>query len=45
MILINLQKVAPELTRPNGIVLNWNKPLGVSNAVRGLDLSVKPTCQ
>ena len=30
MILINLQKEALEWTRQNGIVLNWNKPLGVS---------------
>ena len=40
MILINIQKEAPELTRTNGIVLNWNKPLGVLNVVKGLDLTV-----
>ena len=31
MILINRQNVAPEFTKPKGIVLNRNKPLGVSN--------------
>ena len=31
--------VAPEFTKPTGMVLNWNKPLGVSNAVNGSDLS------
>ena len=40
MSLINQQKEAPELTRPNGIVLNWNNLLSVSNAAKGLDLSV-----
>ena len=39
------QNVAPEFIKPKGMVLNWNKPLGVSNAANGLDLSDGLTCQ
>ena len=39
------QKEAPALTKPKGMVLNWNNPLGVSKAVYGLDLLLRPNCQ
>ena len=42
---ISLKKKAPAFTSPNGLVLNWNNPRGVSIAVKGLDKSVNFTCQ
>ena len=45
MVLIDLQKEAPELTRTKGIILNWNTALDVLNVVKGLNLSVKLPCQ
>ena len=34
-------KRSPPLTKPKGMVLNWNKPLGVLKAVYGLDLILR----
>ena len=42
---IRRQKEAPALTKPKDMVLNWNNPLGVSKAVYGLDLLLRPNCQ